>query len=56
MYGGFCQAAKKSGRNNEEAVRRGFTVLILGNNFIEEVAVSKEMTLPSDQSMLPHIF
>ena len=23
----FCQAAKKSGRNNEVAVRRGFTVL-----------------------------
>ena len=26
MYGGFCQAAEKSGRNNEVAVRRGFTV------------------------------
>ena len=23
----FCQAAKKSGRNNEVALRRGFTVL-----------------------------
>ena len=23
----FCQAVKKSGRNNEVAVRRGFTVL-----------------------------
>ena len=27
MYGGFCQAAKKkSGRNDEVTVRRGFTV------------------------------
>ena len=26
MYGGFYQAAKKSGRNNEVAVSRGFTV------------------------------
>jgi len=26
MYGGFYQAVKKSGRNNEVAVRRGFTV------------------------------
>ena len=26
IYGGFCQAAKKSGRNNEVAVRRGSTV------------------------------
>ena len=25
MYGGFYQAAKKSGRNNEVAVRAGFT-------------------------------
>ena len=23
---GFCQVAKKSGRNNEVAVRRGFTI------------------------------
>ena len=35
MYGGFCQAATKSCLNNEVAVRRGFTVLILGNNFSE---------------------
>ena len=27
MYGGFCQAAKKSGRNNKVAVRQGFTVV-----------------------------
>ena len=27
MHGGFCQAAKKFGRNNEVAMRRGFTVL-----------------------------
>ena len=33
MYGGYCQAAKKSARNNEVtvltevAIRRGFTVL-----------------------------
>ena len=26
MYGGFCQAAKKSDRNNEVAGRRGFIV------------------------------
>ena len=26
LYVGFYQAAKKSGRNNEVAVRRGFTV------------------------------
>ena len=26
MYGGFCQAAKKKGRNNVVAMRRGFTV------------------------------
>ena len=26
MYGGFCQAAKKSGRITEVAVKRGFTV------------------------------
>ena len=26
MYGGFCQAAKKSGHNNEVAVSRGSTV------------------------------
>ena len=26
MYGGFCQAAKKKGRNDEVAVRQGFTV------------------------------
>ena len=26
MYGGFCQAAKKSVRNNDVAVRRGSTV------------------------------
>ena len=26
MYGGFYQAAKKSGRNNEVAARRDFTV------------------------------
>ena len=30
IYGGFCQAAKKSGRNNEVAVKRGSTV----TNFI----------------------
>ena len=61
MYGGFCQAAKKVAvitrwpyyRGSRKA---GFTVLILGNNFSEEVVVSKEMTVPSDQSMLPHIF
>ena len=28
MYGGFRQAAKKSGGNNEVAARRGFTVLV----------------------------
>ena len=26
MYGGFCQVAKKSGRNNVVAMRRCFTV------------------------------
>ena len=26
MYGGFYQAAKKKGRNNVVAMRRGFTV------------------------------
>ena len=27
MYGGFCKAARKRRRDNEVAVRRGFTVL-----------------------------
>ena len=34
MYGGFCQAAKKSGRNNEVAVRRGSTVYANSFNFL----------------------
>ena len=33
MYGGFCRAAKKSGRNDEVTVRRGFTVYANSFNF-----------------------